>query len=143
MIEIKGIRVSVMESVTQLEKQIQKKLKLNHVLEYIILRRSIDARKKNDIHYVYQVGVFSKDEKKILKKVNDKNVMLTKRTYYHFPQSGTSVMKHHPIIVGAGPAGLFCGLFWRRWDMSLSLLNEDCLLKNVWQLSMHFGKMVH
>ncbi|MBE5942705.1 MAG: FAD-dependent oxidoreductase [Lachnospiraceae bacterium] len=110
MIEIKGIRVSVMESVTQLEKQIQKKLKLNHVLEYIILRRSIDARKKNDIHYVYQVGVFSKDEKKILKKVNDKNVMLTKRTYYHFPQSGTSVMKHHPIIVGAGPAGLFCGL---------------------------------
>ncbi len=114
MIEIKGIRVSVMESITQLERQIQKKLKLNHVPEYIILRRSIDARKKNDIHYVYQVGVFSKDEKKISKKVNDKNVMLTKRAFYHFPQSGTSVMKHHPIVVGSGPAGLFCGLLLAR-----------------------------
>ncbi len=110
MIEIKGISVSVDNPIMQLERQIQKKLKLKSVPEYIILKRSIDARKKSDIHYVYQVGVFSKDEKKILKRVNDKNIMLTKRAFYHFPTSGSRVMKHHPIVVGTGPAGLFCGL---------------------------------
>ncbi len=110
MIEIKGICVSIENPIAQLEKQIQKKLKINTIPEYIILKRSIDARKKNDIHYVYQVGVFSKEEKKILKKVNDKNVMSTKRVFYRFPTSGTNVMRHHPMIVGAGPAGLFCGL---------------------------------
>lgn len=110
MIEIRGMKVPVMNTIEQLEKQIQKKLKLQHTPEYIILKRSIDARKKNDIRYVYQVGVFSKDEQRIVKKINDNNVMLTKRAYYQFPSHGKSKMKHHPLVIGAGPAGLFCGL---------------------------------
>ncbi len=114
MIEIRGIKVPVMNSIEQLEKQICKKLRLQSVPEYIILKRSIDARKKNDIRYVYQVGVFSKDEQRIVKKVNDNNIMLTKRAFYHFPQSGNKKMQHHPLVIGAGPAGLFCGLILAR-----------------------------
>lgn len=110
MIEIRGIKVPVMNSIEQLEIQIRKKLKLQHIPEYIILKRSIDARKKNDIRYVYQVGVFSKDEQRIVKKINDNNIMLIKRPFYQFPLSGDEVIQHHPLVIGAGPAGLFCGL---------------------------------
>lgn len=114
MIEIRGIKVPVINSIEQLEIQICKKLRLQHVPEYMILKRSIDARKKNDIRYVYQVGVFSKDERRIIKRVDDNNVMLTKRAFYQFPSSGNDVMQHHPLIIGAGPAGLFCGLILAR-----------------------------
>ena len=114
MIEIRGIKVPIDNSIENLEKQIMKKLRLKTVPEYQILKRSIDARKKSVIRYVYQVGVFLDNENKITKKINDNNVMLTDRVNYTFPCVGTSLMKHHPLVVGAGPAGLFCALILAR-----------------------------
>ncbi len=110
MIEIKGIKVPVFNSIEKLEAQIMKKLRLKYVPEYMILKRSIDARKKHEIRYVYQVGVQVENEQKLILKLNDKDIMLTKRKEYEFPSHGNQHLKYHPIIIGAGPAGLFCGL---------------------------------
>lgn len=110
MIEIRGIKVPIFNSIEKLEDQIVKKLRVKQVPEYIILKRSIDARKKSEIRYVYQVGVFLDNEEKIIRKINDNNVMLTKRTEYIFSEPGQKPMDHHPIVVGSGPAGLFCAL---------------------------------
>lgn len=114
MIELRGIKVPVSNSIEALETQIKKKLRISYVPEYVILKRSIDARKKSDIRYVYQLGIFSKDERRIMKKVNDNDVMLTKRVSYAFPSCGDKEMPHHPLVVGAGPAGLFCALLLAR-----------------------------
>ncbi len=110
MIEIKGIKLRVTADVKALEHQICKKLKVKQVPQYEILKRSIDARKKPDIFYVYTVGVHTPDEGRIYKKVNDNNIMLTERLSYCEVKTGVKKMEHHPLIVGAGPAGLFCGL---------------------------------
>ena len=110
MIEIRGIKVPIDKSIDTLESYIVRKLKLKQVPEYTILKRSIDARKKNDIHYVYQIGVTLPNEKKLIQKINDKNIMLTSRTEYTFPVSGKDKMAHHPLVIGSGPAGLFCAL---------------------------------
>ncbi len=110
MIEIRGLKTPVVNSIEVLERKITKKLRLKQVPEYVILKRSIDARKKSEICYIYQVGVQIQNESSILKRVNDKDVMLTKVVKYQFPNNGEKVLPHHPMVVGSGPAGLFCAL---------------------------------
>lgn len=110
MIEIHGIKVPVTEDKKLLEQQIMKKLHLKTVPPYEILKRSIDARKKPEIFYIYQIGVELAHEARIVKKINNNNIMLSNRVEYHFPEIGTEAMKHHPLIIGSGPAGLFCAL---------------------------------
>ena len=53
MIEIRNLKVSVLENTAQLERLIMKKLRVKQVPEYQILKRSIDARKKPEIYYIY------------------------------------------------------------------------------------------
>ena len=33
---------------------------------------------------------------------------LIHETPYDFPNSGTKKMEHRPVVIGSGPAGLFC-----------------------------------
>ena len=63
------------------------------------------------INYVYSVDILLKNKKEsfIMKKVNNKNVMLTNSEKYKFDTFGNIKMNSRPVIVGSGPAGLFCG----------------------------------
>ena len=78
------------------------------IIEYKIQKQSIDARKKPDLKYVYTVDVKIPREERILKKLKDKNISIAKEILYHFDISGVEEMKECPIIIGCGPAGLFC-----------------------------------
>lgn len=110
MIELHNLKVNIEQDKAQLEKLLQKKLHVRQTPEYRILKRSIDARKKPDIFYVYTVGISDTRYPSFLKKVNDKDIMLTNDTEYQQPLPGTEKMRHHPLVIGAGPAGLFCAL---------------------------------
>ena len=37
--------------------------------------------------------------------------MLTKETCYHFPEPGSEKLLHPPVVIGSGPAGLFCAWY--------------------------------
>lgn len=82
-----------------------------------ILRRSIDARKKPDCYRIYTVALSLSDkEEKRLAKLSSKalkgNVTITPFVpqEYSFPYSCNNEIEenHRPVIVGMGPAGLFC-----------------------------------
>lgn len=60
------------------------------------------------------VDVICDNEEKILRKVHNNNIMLTKETIYLIPEPGTTPMQYRPVIIGSGPAGLFAGLFLAR-----------------------------
>lgn len=47
-------------------------------------------------------------EKKLVQKLHNKNIMLTKRNHYTFPKTGQAELSCRPVIAGSGPAGLFC-----------------------------------
>ncbi len=95
-------------------------LKNEYQIEYDVVKRSIDARHKPYIMYVYSVDVkkISKngnniDLKKFLKK--NPNVMYVEKSIYEFPVSGSDVKRHisedeRPVIIGFGPAGMFAAL---------------------------------
>ena len=84
------------------------KLKSNQIKELQIVKKSIDARKKPELFIVYSLEVLVDNEQSVLKKVNDKNVMSTNKKKYEVFPTGTVKMEHRPVVIGAGPAGLFC-----------------------------------
>ena len=76
-----------------------------------IIKHSLDARKKPQIWQVYTLSVtlLHEDmEAKIVKKCKNNNVTLVSGQAYTFPDSGSIRMNHRPVIIGMGPAGLFC-----------------------------------
>jgi hypothetical protein len=91
------------------------KVKPQDIRSYEILRRSTDARKKPDIYFIYLIDVNVKDEDRILKKIAGKNikeqVAKADPVLYSFPQCGERKAEHRPVVVGMGPAGLFCGYY--------------------------------
>ncbi len=75
-----------------------------------IVRQSIDARNKGEVHYVYTVEVSMPDEAALLKTAPGRNITLSERAPYVFP----AVKRRSPlppVVVGMGPAGLFAALF--------------------------------
>ena len=49
--------------------------------------------------------------------------LLTEKTEYLFPAEGSTQQKHPTVIVGMGPAGLFCGYYLASTAMHLSFWN--------------------
>jgi len=89
------------------------RIPVQDIIKLKIIRRSVDARKKPDIYYCCTLEVVVKNENRILQRFKGKEnqVCRADKISYHFPQKGTSVQKHPTVIVGMGPAGLFCGYF--------------------------------
>lgn len=110
MIRINQIKLPIEHTDAQLHKKVCKALRIskNQILELSVAKRSIDARKKPELQYVYSVDVTVADEASILKKVNNNNVMSTKEKKYMLPNPNLEHIRVSPVIVGAGPAGLFC-----------------------------------
>ena len=79
------------------------------ILELGIIRKSLDARKKPDLFSVYSIWVSTRNDEKILKKFKkDSSVSLFSPNTYKIPEHGNERLEHRPVIVGMGPAGLFC-----------------------------------
>ena len=112
MIRISQLKLPITHTKAQLEKKIAKVLKNpGNSFTYEIRKQSLDCRHKNDKIFVYTVDVTIRDEQKLIKKVNNNNIMLTKEKPYEFPSPGEIPLLHSPVIVGSGPAGLFCGWY--------------------------------
>lgn len=115
MIEIRQIKLPVGHTDADLKRAIQKRLKDSSGFTYEISKRAIDSRKKDELKYVYHVLVSVKNEEKLLARLkNDRDISLYAPVVYRMPEPGHIPLKHRPVIIGAGPAGLFCGLMLAR-----------------------------
>ena len=85
------------------------------IKEVELIKQSVDARKKPEIHYSYIVDIAlksggRKEEERIVKKKKDRNITVHEEKPYSLPECGNEPLKYPPVIIGMGPAGLFCGL---------------------------------
>lgn len=105
MIKITNIKIREDLSNDQLFEKICKKYKINinDVVEKRIIKKSIDARNKSDIFYNYSVVLKCKNENKI------KNVQKVEEEQ-QIKINVNRKSSQRPVIVGAGPAGLFAAL---------------------------------
>lgn len=110
MIRISQIKLNINHTKEDLEKSIIKTLKISpkDLINYIIVKQSIDARKKNDIKYIYSVDVSMGEDQKKVKNLKNDNVTIAQDNTYQFIVDGEEKLKSRPVIIGAGPAGLFC-----------------------------------
>ena len=115
MIRITQLKLPVDHRQEQLRKKIARILKCGEdTFSYEIVRQSLDARHKDDKKFVYTVDVSTPAEKKLLRKNRDKNVTFFEKKEYCFPKSGEEILKNPPVVVGSGPAGLFCAWYLAR-----------------------------
>ncbi len=105
MLRIDNIKIFKDLTKEELKEKVLKKnnIKVDEVLSFNIVKKSIDARDKKNVHYNYAVDITVKDESKYpnIKKINEiktEPIRLNRKSSYN------------PIIVGSGPAGLFCAL---------------------------------
>ena len=110
MIRIQQLKLPITHTEEELLAGVSKKLKIakKDIISWEIIRQSVDARRKPSLFYVYTIDVKIENEARVFKKINDKNIMLTTIQKYQFPPMGEQQLDKRPIIVGAGPAGLFC-----------------------------------
>ena len=111
-IRINNINLSLDDSEELLENKVCKKLRINanQINKLIIVRKSIDARKKNDIKFTYCVDVICDKEDKILSRVHDKDVKFEELKEREPIVKGDLQLDSRPVVVGFGPAGIFAAL---------------------------------
>lgn len=83
------------------------RLPLSHMNKITIVKRSLDARKKTHIQYIYTVDIWMGNEKNI--KLGN-NMSWIKPAGESRLALGNAPLSGRPVIIGMGPAGLFCGL---------------------------------
>ena len=120
MIRINNIKIDVLsDNKETIIKKLEKELK-EKVIDYKIVKKSIDARK--DIKYVYTFDVSINNEEQVLKR--NKNIIKTPREDYNLEITGTIPVAHRPIIVGTGPSGLFLGYMLSKYGYKPLLIER-------------------
>lgn len=111
MIEISQIKLLAGHSEKELECRIKKILRLNEKQKftYRILKKSIDAR-RDDVYIIYNIGVELAEGVRLSNKLfkSNPNVVQKEEMCYRYIPQGKKILKKQPIVVGSGPAGLFC-----------------------------------
>ena len=117
MIKINQLKLPVGHSQKDLEDKIRKTLRIpsKETFHYEVMRRSLDARKKPSLFYVYCIYVTIRQENSIVKKLHQPSVSLVTETGYRFSEMGQERLNRRPVIVGAGPCGLFAA-----WQLTLA-----------------------
>ena len=109
MIRLRQIKVLVGSN--NLDEVIAKKLNINinDIKNIKIVKRSIDSRYKPNNYYVYEVDISIDNEDNILNRIKSNDIFKTPKEEYKYIPIGTNKINNKIIIVGSGPAGLFCG----------------------------------
>ena len=130
MLRISQLKLPVTHTEEDLKKKIVHTLmcRTEEVQSYEIIKQSLDARKKPELFYVYTVDVKADNEKQLLKMLTRKkragNVQLHEAMPYIFPAGGNEKLKSRPVVVGCGPAGLFCAYFLAEYGYRPVLLEQ-------------------
>ena len=115
MLRLTEIKLPLDHTEEALKTAILKKLQITakELLRHSIYKRSHDARKKNDIVFVYivDVEVAAQLETHLLKRLKrDPQVRVTPEMSYRPVAHAPVGLIQRPIVIGTGPCGLFAGL---------------------------------
>ena len=110
MILLRALRLEEGEALSALREKAAKKLRVpaREILEWKLVKRSLDARKKNDIHYTCSVALRLREgEERALKRGAEPWT----EPVYEIPPVRSD---ERPVVVGFGPAGMFAALVLAR-----------------------------
>jgi uncharacterized FAD-dependent dehydrogenase len=82
--------------------------------QWRILRKNLDARDKDNLHFVYTAEVSTEeDEDRLLRRRRPAGVRIERyqEPAFTLPPPGSRLLEHQPVVIGSGPAGLAAGYF--------------------------------
>ncbi|MBR4201151.1 MAG: FAD-dependent oxidoreductase [Oscillospiraceae bacterium] len=106
MLRIVNIAMGLDDTEKELRVQIAKALHIRpqDIRRITLVRRAVDARKQ--VHFSVTADVQVRDEQAILKRL-PKGSNIQQVQSFRMPQYTPKALPHRPVVIGAGPAGLF------------------------------------
>lgn len=95
--KIDNIKMPITAGEKEVKREAEKRAKIKNASHFRILKKSLDARDKNNIKYIYSVEIGEKEEIETFK-----------------PKLQSAEKPVKVIIAGFGPAGIFCALYLAR-----------------------------
>ncbi len=120
MLKIAQLRLAVGQPESRLPELAAQKLhiKPEQLLQWQIVHKSVDARQKSDVHFVYALAVQlpPKLERSLLNNPRRRNLVqpMPAAEAEDWPAVNQAHFANQPVVVGAGPAGLFAALWLAR-----------------------------
>lgn len=113
MVRIEGLKLAPGQDEQLLRGKAARLLRVpeGDILSLQVLRRAIDARE--ELYFVYTAAVILRQEKAALRRVRDRRVTPYAPEVYRLPEA-LAAPETPPVVIGAGPGGLFAALVLAR-----------------------------
>ncbi len=141
MIRLTEIKLPLDHAPEALEQAILQKLGIarGELLSWHMFKRGNDARKKHAIQLVYTIDCEVKNEGLLLKRFEgDKNVKPTPDMEYRHVAKAPENLRLRPLVIGAGPCGLFAALILAQMGFKPIILERGKVVrertKDTWGL---------
>lgn len=126
-IKVTDLRLEIEESEDLLPQRIGRKLGVDpaEIVRWRILRKSLDARRHDDLHQSYSAEVELPESaaRRVLSRRTD-GVEAYDPDRFDWPEPGRRRLNDRPVVVGAGPAGLIAGYLLARDGYSPIILER-------------------
>src|SRR4051794_6592325 len=117
-LKIANLRLELDEPEATLPEKVSARLGIRpqEIARWRILRKSLDARRHDDLHFVYaaEVELPEGEPRLITGSALGPDVEPFIPDQFEWPEPGSRPLEQRPVIVGAGPAGLFAGYLLAR-----------------------------
>ena len=140
MIRLTELKLPLHHSDEALPAAICKRLRITprDLIRHAVIRRGHDARDRTSIFLVYSLDVGVKNEAAVLARFRkDRDVHLTPDTRYH-PVAEAPVGATRPVVIGAGPCGIFAALILAQMGFRPIVLDRGKMVrertKDTWGL---------
>jgi len=139
MLRLTSIRLPIDHSPGDLRAAILKQLEIapSELKSFTVIKRGHDARKKSKIFYVYTLDIVVADEKRLFAKGRSADIRQAPDTSYQFVAQAPSNFAR-PLVIGAGPCGLFAALLLAQMGFKPILLERGKIVrertKDTWAL---------
>jgi len=142
MLRLSGLKLPLDHPVEAMPAAICERLGIapHELLNHVVVRRGNDARRKNAIQLVYTVDVELTDEAAVLVRFDkDHDVRPRPDTDYKFVTKAVEGWSgKRPVVIGAGPCGLFAGLILAQMGFRPIILDRGKVVrertKDTWGL---------
>lgn len=130
MIRVNQVRMALDESPKSMKKRVAKTLNIaeSDIQSLSIFRKSIDSRRKNDIHFSLSVDIeVSGNESAITKGFPENKVQIVQPFTYNVPELKRQ-SSFRPVVVGFGPAGMFAALLLAKQGLNPIILERGKMI---------------
>ena len=113
-LKVKDVRLGLGEPEDLLPARIAERLGVpgDAIARWRILRKSLDARRHDEIHFLYAAEIeIPGAEAELIGRGRAVGVEHYIPEGFDWPEPGREPLEHRPLILGAGPAGLFAAYF--------------------------------